>query len=131
MEELIMKTLDGVWTQFWDMHSGGVVNVPPYTKIYVQAEEDKAEKIFEEVTGEYPYWVNCECCGGNYAVGEHTSLAQATGYDRNCLYKSGQYIEEQDRDYKPHLTLEEYIEQESVLLIFSDGSTNKLVDGDE
>lgn len=123
-----MKSLDGVWTQFWDMHSGGVVNVPPFDKIYVQASEEEAEELFEDVTGENPNWVNCHCCGSNYSVTESESLARATAYQRGCAYRDGQYVEEHNgNSWERYQTLEEYIKKDTVLLIFSDGSTDKLI----
>ena len=58
------------WFKFSDMHSGGYRKTK-YDEYFVEApDEEAAERIFEEVTGEYPYSVACECCGCNFSVCE-------------------------------------------------------------
>ena len=41
--------METVWTQFWDMHSGGTTKEPPYDKIYIEADEDEAYEMFAAV----------------------------------------------------------------------------------
>ena len=36
------------WTLLWDVHSGGVKKIKPYNKIYIQAPENEAIKIFKD-----------------------------------------------------------------------------------
>jgi hypothetical protein len=75
-----------VWTQFWDMHSGGGTKEEPYEKIYIEAPEAEAKVIFFNRFGHNPERVSCTCCGEDYSVHEHPSLAEATGFQRNCNY---------------------------------------------
>lgn len=66
------------------MHSGGGCKEEPYEKIYIEAPEEEAKIIFYNRFGHNPERVTCACCGDDYSIGEHDSLAIATGYDRNC-----------------------------------------------
>lgn len=73
-----------MWTRFMDMHSGGSCKEPPYEWIYIEAPEAEARVVFYNRFGHGPDRVSCTCCGSDYSVSEHESLAQLTGYDRNC-----------------------------------------------
>lgn len=72
------------WTHFWDMHSGGGTKEKPYDSIYIEAPEDEARVIFYNRFGHSPDRVSCTCCGEDYLVREHESLAQLTGFHRGC-----------------------------------------------
>lgn len=73
-----------MWTQFWDMHSGGGTKEAPYERIYIEAPRDEAEVIFYNRFGHNPNRVSCTCCGEDYSIDEHEDLAQLTGFHRNC-----------------------------------------------
>ena len=73
-----------MWTQFWDMHSGGRTKEGDYEKIYIEAPEAEAEIIFYNRFGHSPHRVSCTCCGSDYSVSESVSLEDATGYHRGC-----------------------------------------------
>lgn len=110
-----------IWTQFWDMHGGGG-SKEPQDKIYIEAEsQEQAELIFQNRFGHNPHRVTCTCCGEDYAVDSHESLAQLTGYHRNCHHGKDGYIEEKDHsEYahgRAHIPLEAYKAQNNVLVI--------------
>jgi hypothetical protein len=65
-----------------DMHSGGSLKQPPFEYIYIEAEIEIAEQIFNKKFGHDPYDVSCSCCGENYSVSEYTTLEEATDYER-------------------------------------------------
>lgn len=94
-----------MWTKFWDMGSGGTTKQKPYEKIYIEAPEDEAMRIFYSRFGHWPLWVGCNCCGENYSVSEHETLDDATGYHR----VNNAWVQ----------TLEEYIQRPDVLTIFA------------
>lgn len=73
-----------MWTEFMDMCSGGGVKEPPYEYIYIEAPEEEAKVIFYNRFGHNPERVTCTCCGDDYSISSHESLAQLTGYHRNC-----------------------------------------------
>ena len=98
----------GKWTMFSDQLSGGSYKYHDYSFIYVQG--DDPQQLFTKITGQNPHDVKCTCCGSNYLVEPHDSLLQATAYDREL----------KDID-----SIEEYLEEDNVLLIFQDGTTDK------
>ena len=102
-----------MWTQFWDMHSGGSTKEPPYNKIYIEADKGMACVIFYNRFGHSPHRVTCTCCGEDYSVSSSETLEEETAYHR------GEY-KGQLRDTK---TLEEYAKQEDVLIIRKDEIT--------
>lgn len=63
-----------MFTQFFDMHSGGGTKVEPYEVIVIEAPEVEAISIFYSRFGRNPHRVTCTCCGEDYAVSEHESL---------------------------------------------------------
>ena len=74
-----------MWIQFCDMHSGGGCKEPPYETIYIEAgDEEQAKVIFYNRFGHSPERVTCTCCGRDYSISSHQSLAQLTGFYRNC-----------------------------------------------
>lgn len=88
-----------MWTQFWDMHSGGGQK-EKWAKIYIEAPMEEAKVIFYNRFGHSAERVTCTCCGEDYSLSEDKSLAQLTGYHRNCAYsKKGGYLEKQNTEY--------------------------------
>lgn len=71
-----------MWTQFWDMHSGGG-SKEKWARIYIEAPEEEAVLIFYNRFGHNPKRVSCTCCGDDYSISSHAELAQLTGYHRN------------------------------------------------
>lgn len=80
------------WTRFMDMHSGGGQKLD-WGKIYIEAPEAEARVIFYNRFGRNPDRVTCTCCGEDYSVDDSESLAQASGYDRNCDSTDDGYVE--------------------------------------
>lgn len=74
-----------VWTQFWDMHSGGSQKLK-WSHIYIEAPQKEAEIIFQNRFGRNPHRVTCTCCGSDYSISESGDLAQATAFERKCRY---------------------------------------------
>lgn len=70
-----------MWTQFWDMHSGGGCK-EEWSQIYIEASEPEARIIFYNKFGHNPSRVSCTCCGEDYDVSESPSLEEATAFDR-------------------------------------------------
>lgn len=134
-----------MWTQFWDMHSGGGCKLDPYEKIYIEANsQEEAEIIFYNRFGRSPHRVSCTCCGPDYSIDTHELLEQVTGFHRNCVplewpqdparreteeFRNHYYLEKGEKPPKgykvdgrrcwkaDYLTLEEYTEREDVLII--------------
>jgi len=128
-----------MWTQFWDMHSGGG-SKEKWTQIFIEASEDEARIIFYNRFNHNPDRVSCTCCGSDYSISEYESLEQATAFHRGCRYaymKGGKeisqserwkvgdgiqesvwagYIEEQG-DWREYKTLEEFEKEDYVLII--------------
>lgn len=110
--------MQGKWTLFWDMHSGGMAKEPPYEKIYIEAPEKEAKVIFYNRFGHNPDRVSCTCCGEDYSVSEHESLEQASGFHRNCKHKENKWVEEpKSSRAKNYQTVEEYKKNKDVLVI--------------
>jgi hypothetical protein len=97
-----MKSNGGKVTRFMDMHSGGKLKTP-FTHIYVDAPLDEALEIFKDTFERDPNNVTCKCCGEDFVYEEHSSLEEATAYDRECAWVGKKY------DLKSaELSLEEY-----------------------
>lgn len=108
-----------MWTQFWDMHSGGG-SKEKWEKIYIEAPENEAKVIFYNRFGHDPDRVTCTCCGNDYSISTNKSLAQLSGYHRNCAMKDGKYVEKPDRTYKNTkdlISVKDYTKQENVCVI--------------
>ena len=112
------------------MHSGGDLKEGKYQYIYIEATIEEAEVIFENKFGHNPNSISCECCGEDYSINEEKeSLEQSTGYDRGCSYnkETGLYEETPDR-YKDYRTLEEFLKQEEVLVVYkTNRNTEKIL----
>jgi hypothetical protein len=117
-QEIQSKT----WFRFMDMHSGGSTKLPPFQRIYIQIPDGVDPKtVFYNVTGRNPDRVTCTCCGADYSYGdEPDTLQQATGFDRNCDFdrETDMYIEK--GRYGSLISVEDYAQQEDVLLVFAD-----------
>lgn len=100
-----------MWTEFWDMHSGGGLKEPPYSQIYIEAPQEEAEIIFYNKFGHNPNRVSCTCCGEDYAVEEGESLEEITKYQREDSFS---------RLKKAKLSVKEYEKESDVLIIRSD-----------
>jgi hypothetical protein len=71
-----------MWTQFWDMNSGGGQK-EEWDRIYIEAScEQEAEIIFSRRFGHNPNRVTCHCCGSDYAISSDESLENLTAYHR-------------------------------------------------
>lgn len=75
------------WTHFWDMHSGGDQKLT-WAHVFIEAEQDRAIKLFMEAFGRDPENETCNCCGEDYSISEGESLAQLTGYHRHLRFVS-------------------------------------------
>ena len=73
------------WTRFMDMHSGGGQKLE-WPRIYIEAPEEEAKRVFYAMFERNPDRVTCTCCGPDYSTDEDVSLEQATAYDRGCDY---------------------------------------------
>ena len=101
-----------LWTHFMDMHSGGGQK-EPWAHIYIEAPEDEARAVFFHRFGHDPEHVTCDCCGDDYSISSGDSLAQLTGYHRNCRAletprdpETGRYLND-DPILRAHYYLEE------------------------
>lgn len=72
-----------MWTQFWDMNSGGD-RKEKWARVYIEAPEDEAKIIFYNRFGHNPERVTCTCCGDDYSIAEGASLARLSAFHRNC-----------------------------------------------
>ena len=136
---------DLVWVQFMDMHSGGGNKEGPYEMIYIEAaDEESASLIFYNRFGHSPERVSCTCCGEDYSISSNKSLAQLTGYSRNCEHISGpdkehRYLEAGESvprgwkrrgAYGQYSTLKAYLAQDSTLVIHNSDVSNEEKQGD-
>lgn len=133
IEALLTERAEGPWTLFWDMHSGGRgkqynANGGEIAKIFIELPEDAAIAYFTERFQD-PYHVTCNCCGPDYSVSEDDTLAEITGFHRNCRIDptTQRYVEEvrepfvYDSGNVYHYTfipLGEYIARDDVLVIY-------------
>jgi hypothetical protein len=109
-----------MWTQFWDMHSGGRLK-EKWHFIYIEAPQDEAEIIFYNRFGHNPSRVTCTCCGEDYSISEEKTLEQITGFHRGCAYDKNGYIEKAKNNYEGdrYQTLEEFVKRDDVLVIYA------------
>jgi hypothetical protein len=94
-----------MWTQFWDMHSGGSLKEPPYDKIYIEASEVEACTIFYNVLGHNPHDVGCECCGPNYSIQEEKTIEELSKVHRT------------EWSSKEETPIEEYLKSPNILVL--------------
>lgn len=108
-----------MWTQFWDMHSGGGTKEGKFEKIYIEAPEDEAKIIFYNRFGHDPEDIGCSCCGENYSISEYETLARATAYERKANYENPDEPAKKwnSESLETMIALEDYIKSEWVLLV--------------
>lgn len=89
-----------VWTRFMDMHSGGGQKLD-WAKVYIEAPEEDAAKVFMHRFGRNPNNITCSCCGEDYSFRDSETLEQASAFDRHCKFddKLKKYVEEPDPTY--------------------------------
>lgn len=109
-----------MWTQFWDMHSGGR-SKEQWTQIFIEAPIKEAQVIFYNRFGHNPNRVTCTCCGDDYITSEYETLEEATAFHRGCKWsdEEDKYIEETKDGYAIHsyMPLNEFIVEDHVLVI--------------
>jgi hypothetical protein len=95
------------WTLFWDMHSGGRQKLE-WDKIYIEAEEEIACRVFAAKFSRQADHVTCPCCGEDYSVRESPSLEEATEYHRGATPNS----------WRKFISLEDYVTDPSVKIVY-------------
>lgn len=68
------------WTNFYDMHSGGKLKVPPYGSILIELPRKDAIEYFQKRFDQDPLWIACECCGENYDIREIENISTHMNY---------------------------------------------------
>lgn len=123
----------GPWTHFYDMHSGGGQKLD-WSSIFVQAPYAEAVDWFADRYRD-PYYVTCDCCGGDYSVSEYKTLDGATEYHRvtreyqqarsELCRARGAY--DFQRPFTPeeeatlpakHMSVQEYAQKDDVLIVY-------------
>ena len=122
------------WTQFWDMHSGGGTKEGNFNHIYIEAESEAAQIIFQNKFGHNPNRVSCTCCGPDYSISSESTLEALTGYERGCAWddtvKSCVERPDTDRFSKKYMTLDEYLTKSNVLVIRASDITPDMYEGE-
>lgn len=97
-----------MFTEFFDMHSGGGCKEAPYEYIVIEAAQLEATIIFYNRFGHNPHRISCTCCGNDYYVSEHKEdIVSATKYHReDAIFK---------RPKDPSLSA--FLSQDNVLVI--------------
>jgi len=102
-----------MWTQFWDMHSGGSQKLD-WKLILIEAPEREAISVFYSRFDRNPRRVTCTCCGPDYFISEYPTLAEATAYHRGCRWskEANCYVEENDPDntYRGFTPIFDYVD---------------------
>ena len=145
-----------MWTQFWDMHSGGGLKEKDFQYIYIEAPEEEAKVIFYNRFGHNPNRISCTCCGEDYSISEDKTLEGVTAYHRACVYvyrnKKGKKVSENtawkmgkgvlpgytagyeevqdDITNKKYISLRKYVKQKDVLVIYKKAITENERKGD-
>ena len=110
-----------MWTKFWDMASGGS-HKEKWDHIYIESAEEEAKIIFFNRFKHNPERVSCTCCGEDYGIYEYRTLKEASAFDRGCAYDAENkcYLEEPtESGYKDYQSLEDYMKNEKVMIIFA------------
>jgi len=120
-----------MWTKFWDMASGGS-HKEKWDHIYIESVEEEAKIIFFNRFKHNPNRVSCTCCGEDYDICEYQSLKEATAFDRGCAYDGENkcYLENIESGYKEYQSVEDYLKNENVLIIFADDITPEEREGE-
>ena len=115
-------------THFKDMHSGGRAKTR-YENIYIEASQSDAIDFFKSWFNRDPSRTTCSCCGQDFSIRSYNSLEQATGYDRNCVYEDGRYIEKPKSYYSNSpelLTVDELLDKDSVAFFSQSDVENEI-----
>lgn len=106
-------------TRFKDSFSGGSQKTD-YEYIYIEAPFQEAIDHFEERFDRDPRRVTCECCGKDFDIRTYEDIQQATGWERDCTFDDGWYIEEaRDPHYSQYRTVDEWLDRDDTLYIES------------
>lgn len=98
-----------MWTKFNDMHSGGGSKLD-WEEIFIEAPEDDACIIFQNMFGRNPCTVTCTCCGADYFVLEYDTLEEAleSSWNKGGIHKLVYADEIKAEDRKGYLQEEGY-----------------------
>ena len=104
-----------MFTEFWDMHSGGGLKTD-YHYWYVEAAEPLARQVFTQITGRDPDNVTCHCCGQDYSVTEYETLEEATEFHR----RNSPYTRTPDGDWVyDTMSLAEYLLGDEAKVVYA------------
>lgn len=87
-------------TLFWDTHSHGTQK-EKWSKIYIEAPEDIARKVFFAKFQHNADRVSCTCCGPDYSVSEDDTFAEASAYHRNVPHAYNPKNKDEYGDIEP------------------------------
>lgn len=131
VKQVDVEILDtGNWTLFSDAHAEGFLKFKDYEFIIIEGKEEEALSLFMNITNVDPKKVTCTCCGQHYSIREYDSVFQATAFERGCHYDNSLkcYVEEiSDFPIIGYATIEDFIKRDNVLVIFADGTSNKVI----
>lgn len=114
-----------MWTRFMDMHSGGRAKVKngdvEVQYIYIEAGESEACQLFEKFFEHDPRNETCNCCCGDYSIGEEDSLEQATAFERGCSFSAAdkRYVQSPG-EYHKYKPLDVFLDDPSVIVVRRD-----------
>lgn len=113
------------WTRFMDMHSGGRSKVKngdfEVQYIYIEAGESEACQLFEKFFDRDPRNETCECCGGDYSIGEEESLEQGTAFERGCAWSDEEHrFVERPNQWNRYKPLAVFLDDPSVIVVRKD-----------
>ena len=111
-----MKNKTEKVTRFMDMHSGGKLKTP-FTHIYVDAPLDTALTIFKDTFKRDPDNVTCKCCGEDFVYEEHSSLEDATAYDRKAEWDD---IKQRYNYQSAKISVEEYFSGKNKVIFITE-----------
>lgn len=72
------------WTTFWDMHSGGGSKLD-HDIFFIEAPEQVARAVFEDLFDRDPDHVTCDCCGPDYSVYEVKSIEEDLAHHKRWV----------------------------------------------
>jgi len=131
VKQVDVEILDtGNWTLFADAYADGKLKFKSFEWIIVEGKEKDALALFMDITNVDPKKVTCTCCGQHYSIREHDSVFQATAFERGCRFdKTLECFVEEVSDFPiiHYTNVEDFIERDNVLIIFADGSMNKVI----
>lgn len=78
-----MDELNNIWTEFYDMNSGGYQK-EKWGVIYIEAGHGEAIEVFKKIFNRHPFDVACQCCGEDYYVSSFV-LEKALNSDKGYL----------------------------------------------